>query len=168
MKAADFNWTQARAEAQTQQAQLKIAISRGGHMKVRILRAGKYSDFSTPPRVRSKKLIVGDEAEFPGKYAESLIEKGYAEPVAEEPFETEGLVAAFKELDASLKAGAEGAEAEGELVEPDVQEPEIDATPRGAFLAREKGLDLRYIAGTGRGGRITAKDVREAISGAGA
>ncbi|MDY7109858.1 MAG: dihydrolipoamide acetyltransferase family protein [Planctomycetota bacterium] len=40
------------------------------------------------------------------------------------------------------------------------------ATPAVRRLARELGVDLRLVSGTGRGGRITAGDVRQAASSA--
>jgi len=123
-------------------------------MKVRILRAGKYSDFSTPPRVKSQRLAVGDEVEFPGQYAKGLFAKNYAEPV---------------EKEMPIISPKKGVWIMDVTPTPeDASEPEIDATPGAVKLAEEKGLDLHYITGTGRDGRITAKDVREAMSGASA
>jgi pyruvate dehydrogenase E2 component (dihydrolipoamide acetyltransferase) len=44
------------------------------------------------------------------------------------------------------------------------RETELAASPSARRLARERGIDLEAITGTGPGGRITKKDVLEAIS----
>ena len=56
-------------------------------MKVKILHAGMYSDFSTGPKVGARILGEGAVVEFPTDYAEGLIESGLASLVEESPDE---------------------------------------------------------------------------------
>ncbi|MFU8868263.1 2-oxo acid dehydrogenase subunit E2 [Natronococcus sp.] len=58
-------------------------------------------------------------------------------------------------------AGATGAET-GEIAPP---EDRVFAPPRVRRLAREEGIDLSAVSGSGPGGRITAADVEAAASG---
>ncbi|MFA9416285.1 2-oxo acid dehydrogenase subunit E2 [Natrinema sp. HArc-T2] len=63
--------------------------------------------------------------------------------------------------DATGSPGATGAEAE-DVTPPDGR---VFAPPRVRRMAREQGLDLSSIDGSGPGGRITAADVRAATGG---
>lgn len=58
-------------------------------MLVKILRDGKYSDFSAPPKVGVQVLEAVVEVDFPLWYATSLVESGMAEEVAVEEPEAE-------------------------------------------------------------------------------
>ena len=53
-------------------------------MLVRILRKGRYSDFSTAPKVGAQVLAAGAEVDFPLWYGESFVESGMAEGVVVE------------------------------------------------------------------------------------
>jgi len=46
---------------------------------------------------------------------------------------------------------------------PVTEKPPVAATPAARRLAREAGLDLNTVSGTGPGGRITEADVRQAL-----
>ena len=48
-------------------------------------------------------------------------------------------------------------------VEPVEATDAVDATEAAAELAREEGLDLRQVVGTGEGGRVLVGDVREVV-----
>lgn len=48
--------------------------------------------------------------------------------------------------------------------EPVAESAEIDATDSAKALAREHGIDLAAVAGTGANGRILKSDVEKAIS----
>ena len=49
--------------------------------------------------------------------------------------------------------------------EPGVVPSQADATERARVLADERGVDLSRVKGTGSGGRITARDVRNYVPG---
>ncbi len=63
-------------------------------------------------------------------------------------------------------AGARAATAGGALVKPDAPVPpaEVLATPLVRRLARQHGLDLATVPGTGRGGVVTRRDVEAAVA----
>ncbi|GAA5997245.1 hypothetical protein JCM11641_002555, partial [Rhodosporidiobolus odoratus] len=59
-----------------------------------------------------------------------------------------------------------GAASASDLVEPPAQKttlfsqaPEVSATPATRRFARENGVDLSQVKGTGKGGRVTKEDV---------
>jgi pyruvate/2-oxoglutarate dehydrogenase complex dihydrolipoamide acyltransferase (E2) component len=55
---------------------------------------------------------------------------------------------------------------EPEIPEPTIPEPvEIIATTEARAYAKMHGVDLSTVKGTGRGGRILVRDVKEAING---
>src|SRR5262249_692042 len=56
--------------------------------------------------------------------------------------------------------------ATGRVTEARVTEGPVPAPPATRRLARELGVDLRTVAGSGSGGRVTDDDVRAAASGA--
>jgi len=56
---------------------------REANVEVKILRTGRYSDFSVPPKVGAKVRREGEVVEFPGYYAESIIASGHADPFSE-------------------------------------------------------------------------------------
>lgn len=64
-------------------------------------------------------------------------------------------------------------EDEPELAADEVEEdeapadpPAVDATPSAVALAKEEGVDLSALSGSGKGGRITKGDVQAAIAAA--
>ncbi|ADD05242.1 dihydrolipoamide S-acyltransferase [Natrialba magadii ATCC 43099] len=76
--------------------------------------------------------------------------------------ETESDATADADADAS-PAGDPGATGAGEDTEPaETPDDRIFAPPRVRRLAREEGIDLSQIQGSGPGGRITAADVQAA------
>jgi pyruvate dehydrogenase E2 component (dihydrolipoamide acetyltransferase) len=56
----------------------------------------------------------------------------------------------------------------GEIIESGEEIREVLATPKVRRTAREQGVDLRALKGTGPGGRITEEDVRSGAAGAAA
>jgi pyruvate/2-oxoglutarate dehydrogenase complex dihydrolipoamide acyltransferase (E2) component len=61
-----------------------------------------------------------------------------------------------------VEAPAEEAEIEREILESDVGDGRVKAMPPVRKLARELGVDLTQVAGSGPGGRITREDVEAA------
>jgi pyruvate dehydrogenase E2 component (dihydrolipoamide acetyltransferase) len=62
-----------------------------------------------------------------------------------------------------VPGGAGGTPAQGEAAEPEAAL--IAATPAVRKLAKDLGVDLRSVAGSGTDGRVTAEDVQRAASG---
>jgi pyruvate/2-oxoglutarate dehydrogenase complex dihydrolipoamide acyltransferase (E2) component len=77
-------------------------------------------------------------------------------PATPEP--EEGVEAGLEEEEAAVVGEASTPGEGGE------QKDEAQATPAAARKAEDLGVDLSQIAGTGSGGRITVKDVREAAN----
>lgn len=69
---------------------------------------------------------------------------------------------------AAEDAGAGSAGGERALVHDENVDIRTLAVPRVRHFAREKGIDLRTISGTGRSGLITMEDVEKALAGGGA
>src|SRR5215212_751299 len=82
-------------------------------------------------------------------------EYGYAEPAT-----TESVRGLETRLDRVL-AALEGVSQDGALVETNGSRVEVKATEAARRKAREMGVDLAEIVGTGAGGQITVEDVRE-------
>jgi polyhydroxyalkanoic acid synthase PhaR subunit len=89
-------------------------------------------------------------------------EYGYAEPATTESLR--GLETRLDRVEGKLDrllAALEGASHDGALVETNGSGVEVRATDAARRKAREMGVDLAEIVGTGAGGRITVEDVRE-------
>ncbi|EMA33858.1 branched-chain alpha-keto acid dehydrogenase subunit E2 [Halobiforma lacisalsi AJ5] len=128
--------------------------------------------------VETDKALVDVPAPVDGTVVERHFEEGDVIPVGDVfiTFEVEGEVEAESEAGSEPESGAE-AEGEGEA-EPDaagspgatggeadeVATPtdRVFAPPRVRRLAREEGVDLTALEGSGPGGRITAADVEAA------
>jgi len=82
---------------------VKPAYSKkGAHVKVEILRTGRYSDFSTPPKVGARKREAGEAVDFPAGYANSIIASGLAKPFSK-PDVTGGAEVEIQITDAARK-----------------------------------------------------------------
>jgi pyruvate dehydrogenase E2 component (dihydrolipoamide acetyltransferase) len=129
------------AEIETDKATVEVEAHSAGVMRKHIIQEG------TIVPVGSVIAIVGD-ADEEIDY-ESLLEAETAEAVPETkgPAPQEGV------------AEPEGAPAvsEGQLPEG------VKASPLARKLAKERGIDLRTITGSGQGGRIVKLDVEEAM-----
>jgi pyruvate dehydrogenase E2 component (dihydrolipoamide acetyltransferase) len=126
-------------------------------------------------------LTLSDDGAAPEAEAEPEVEEeaeAEAEPAAEEPDEED----AGGEPDAGERSPeAAGREAEEEGVGQEAPQPAetggaersadgdgVYAGPAARRMARELGIDLSSVKGTGRGGRITTEDVQAAAGGDGA
>lgn len=115
-------------------------------------------------------VVVGSEEELAQKAKPLPAERRAAAPAAEkakpapaEPgkkgrkaLEEEAIIAEAAAAERSAAGVAE------KTVEAAGMEGEVLATPSVRKLARELGVDISRIVGSGRGGRITAEDVRAA------
>ena len=122
--------------------------------------------------IETDKATVEMEAYSAGVLSKIVVEEGKTVPVGEliavigEPGETLPPIEELQGKDASTSvAPAEPAVAEikAEATAPTTPAPapsaEVRATPIARRLAREKGIDLTQVSGTGPGGRITEADV---------
>lgn len=122
--------------------------------------------------IETDKATVEMEAYSAGVLSKIVVEEGITVPVGEliavigEPGETLPPIEELQGKDASTSvAPAEPAVAEikAEATAPTTPAPapsaEVRATPIARRLAREKGIDLTQVSGTGPRGRITEADV---------
>jgi pyruvate dehydrogenase E2 component (dihydrolipoamide acetyltransferase) len=119
--------------------------------------------------VETDKAVVEIPSPWSGKVAKIHAGEGEIVKVGQT------LVSVGVEGEEGEKAAAEPAEPErrpaygivGELEVAEEEEeappPKVLATPKVRKLARELGVDLSVVKGTGRGGRITEEDVRGAV-----
>jgi pyruvate dehydrogenase E2 component (dihydrolipoamide acetyltransferase) len=129
--------------------------------------------------VETDKALVEVPSPYDGTVAELRAEEGEIVPVGEVlitfdvPDEDEGTdagaeAAAESEQAAESEPAVEtGAEADRDTDDDHEPAARVFAPPSVRRLAREEGIDLSTVDGSGPGGRITEGDVRAAASGAG-
>ena len=122
-------------------------------MKVQIVKSGVYGDFQPSGKMGGVPRSVGDIVDYPDWYAKSLIVGGLAIEVPEIVTMTEPEVV---QVESATSVETSTATSKGDV--------EANWTPKAQQLAAELGIDLSAIAGTGRGGRVTIKDVKLAAS----
>src|SRR4051812_21219888 len=101
---------------------------------------------------------VGAVVAFIGEAGEEVTLPEPAAPAAASEPTTNGASAP----EASAAPVAEDAPSEGAQPVGEATEGRIKASPLARRIAREKGVDLRQISGTGPEGRIVAEDVERA------
>jgi pyruvate dehydrogenase E2 component (dihydrolipoamide acetyltransferase) len=112
---------------------------------------------------------VGQTIAVIGEEGEDVPETEGGEPEVEEAPEEEGSRAPAR--DEERERGKEAApeptmsDQITEVREPSGADGRIKASPLARRIAREKGLDLTQIGGTGPEGRIVAEDVERAVAG---
>jgi pyruvate dehydrogenase E2 component (dihydrolipoamide acetyltransferase) len=99
-------------------------------------------------RVREGEVEVGRTIAVVGEAGESVAEPEPAEPETKEGAEPEARVTELKARVASSRANGR-----------------IKASPLARRIARERGIDLENVAGTGPEGRVVAEDVERAAAG---
>jgi pyruvate dehydrogenase E2 component (dihydrolipoamide acetyltransferase) len=123
--------------------------------------------------VETDKALVEVPSPYDGTVAELRAEEGEVVPVGavlitfdvpgEDEDDTER-----EDTDADAGAATPGSETETEAGDGDADEPEpaarVFAPPSVRRLAREEGIDLATVDGSGPGGRITEGDVRAAAA----
>ncbi len=126
--------------------------------------------------VETDKALVEVPSPYNGTVAELLAEEGEMVPVGDViiTFNVDGEAADADTATESTGAASDetdspaGAEADTDAVEPAaVETPEgrVFAPPRVRKLAREEGVNIATVTGSGPGGRITEGDVRAAADG---
>jgi pyruvate/2-oxoglutarate dehydrogenase complex dihydrolipoamide acyltransferase (E2) component len=117
-------------------------------MKVRFLKQGVFSKFFEG-KAFAATYAEGDEVDYPAWYANGLIESGFAERVIDEPkSEPQTIEFLGQEIEIEEAAGPE-------IVEV------VNATDAALKLAKEKGINLNGVFGSGKGGKITMGDVKK-------
>jgi pyruvate dehydrogenase E2 component (dihydrolipoamide acetyltransferase) len=107
--------------------------------------------------------IAVAEGEVPvGKTIAVIGEQGEAVEVAEDPQE-EGSPARAREQERE-RGRAASAEQVTEIKQPSVANGRVKASPLARRIARERGIDLASVAGTGPDGRVVAEDVERAAA----
>ncbi|MFP9191470.1 dihydrolipoamide acetyltransferase family protein [Natronosalvus vescus] len=128
--------------------------------------------------VETDKALVEVPSPYNGTVKELLAEEGEMVPVGDVIItfnvdgEDDGDEAAVEADDSSAASEAEEADAADETAddtteEVDTPDGRIFAPPRVRRLAREEGVDISSVQGSGPGGRITEGDVQAAAEGAG-
>jgi pyruvate dehydrogenase E2 component (dihydrolipoamide acetyltransferase) len=105
------------------------------------------------------------EGEVPvGKTIAVIGEQGEAVEVAEDPQE-EGSPARAREQERERgRAASASSEQVTEIRQPSTTNGRIKASPLARRIARERGIDLSSVAGTGPEGRVVAEDVERAAA----
>lgn len=130
--------------------------------------------------VETEKVVTEVEAKQPGTLARIVVREGEERPagtvlaIAADPGEElseEEIENALAEADAATDKEAAGEVGQepartGEEAAPARAGGKVRAMPKARKLARELGVDLAAVKGTGRNGSITVGDVRAAADGA--
>lgn len=84
-----------------------------------------------------------------------------AEKEAEEAEAAEGAEEPAEEQEKGMKAGERAGQAEEQAEEAETARAVMAASPAARGLAREKGIELTRVRGTGPGGRVVLRDVEK-------
>ncbi|RKD94037.1 dihydrolipoamide acetyltransferase family protein [Halopiger aswanensis] len=138
------------AEVETDKALVEVPAPVNGTVRELHVEAGEVVDVGT--------VIISFDVE--GEVGEAAETEPEAEPAESE-------TADGADTTASGEAGSPGAEPADidEAETPATPEDRIFAPPRVRRLAREEGIDLARLEGSGPGGRITTADVEAAVRG---
>jgi pyruvate dehydrogenase E2 component (dihydrolipoamide acetyltransferase) len=131
--------------------------------------------------IETDKATVEVEAQTSGVMRKHVVQEGSIVPVgsviavladAEEEFDLESLLQQTPETPAADQPEPSSApptpEAEPAVAPPDTNGKlpgGVKATPIARRIAKEQGVDLRTLVGSGQGGRIVKEDVEQAIQG---
>ena len=112
--------------------------------------------------IETDKAVVEIPCPQAGKISKVLVAKGQAVKVGQPLLTLETESVETQSAPVAPSARPQAVVAETEAVAAAAQE--IPAGPEARRLARELGVDLARVQGTGRGGRISVEDVRAAAS----
>jgi len=130
------------AEIETDKATVEVESAFSGVILQHLVDPG------TSVPVNDPIAVVGAE----GEQVEGLASKSEGQKTAEEAIETE-------------TGEAEGRKTEEAQAALSKQQPEIvKASPLAKKIARDKGVDLASVVGTGPGGRIVRRDIEKALA----
>ncbi len=124
--------------------------------------------------VESEKAVNEIEAKLPGMLARIVVDEGEECPVGTllavvaDPGETlceEEVEAAIAEETGAAAPAATETGSRDRMSAPIGERRRVRAMPKARALARELGVELAAVEGTGRGGTITVEDVRQAAGG---
>lgn len=130
------------AEIETDKAVVEMEATGSGTLRKTLLAEGSTA------RVGSIIAIIGTADEDISQYLEQTTPPSQAKPVAAAPSQPE----------APVETTAQEAPSVPEAAPP---AGEVKASPVARRIAREKGVDLGQVTGTGPGGRIVREDVEK-------
>jgi pyruvate dehydrogenase E2 component (dihydrolipoamide acetyltransferase) len=111
--------------------------------------------------------VIGEQGEqLPAEPAAAASADGGAAVARAESGEEEGSRAPARDDDRRIGARTESGPAPVEVSQPDAAGGRVKASPLARRIARERGIDLATVAGTGPEGRVVAEDVERAAAGA--
>ena len=113
--------------------------------------------------IETDKAVVEIPCPYAGKITKVLVAKGQAVKVGQPVLTVETEVVAYRSNAAGCRRRNRKRLLRKRSPSPPAQE-EIAAGPEARRLARELGVDLARVKGTGSGGRITVEDVRAAAA----
>jgi len=151
---------------QTDKATLELEAPGSGKLTGFLIKGGE-----TVPVGKAIAAIVGNGEALPsdwgGSNGASAKQQAPSQPREPEPksnLAVEPSSGGSKEGSQVENVPANGASAQLAATEAGSSEGRVKASPLAKKIAQEKGIDLGQITGTGPGGRIVEKDVREAKS----
>lgn len=147
----------------------ELGGSDSGELVAWLVEAGETVEDDQPvAEVETEKSVVEVPAPNAGTVTELLVDEGESVAVGEEILRIEGDESAGEPDEADSEAAdSEAADSEPEPTDQPVEEVTISdervfAPPRVRRLARELGVDISSVDGSGDSGRITEDDVRAA------
>jgi pyruvate dehydrogenase E2 component (dihydrolipoamide acetyltransferase) len=147
---------------------LGMAMREGKVAKWRCEEAGHVEEGDVIAEIETEKITYQIEAPISGILAKIVVGEGRVAAVGQvigiiieegETFDVSAIPAAPPEISAGKETVAPAAGGGGEIPSVPSKEPRIKVTPIARKIAREKGIDVSQIKGTGPDGRITRDDV---------
>lgn len=155
------------AEIETDKATVEVESNFGGVLYKQLVPEGTVAAVGIPIAVISQ---PGEEVkEIPqivieGGVAKESVGGGAAQPPAEEKAVSQPTPAPAAAAQAPVEEQAAETAKTGPAEQPAVAEGPVRASPLARSLARERGIDLQRLRGTGPGGRIVRRDVETAAA----
>lgn len=155
---------------------LGMAMKEGKVLKWQCKEGDRVEEGDIVAEIETEKITYQIEAPLSGILARILVEEGKTAGVGEvigimveegESLEVSALPPAPRKVSVREEKAVAAAETRVEAPSVSSKGPRIRITPVARRIAREKGLDVSLIKGTGPDGRITREDVLAAAEGAG-
>jgi pyruvate dehydrogenase E2 component (dihydrolipoamide acetyltransferase) len=155
---------------------LGMAMKEGKVLKWQCEEGDQVEEGDVVAEIETEKITYQIEAPLSGILARILVEEGKTAGVGEiigimveegESLEVSALPPAPTKVSVREEKAVAAAETRVEVPSVPLKGPRIRITPVARRIAREKGLDVSLIKGTGPDGRITREDVLAAAEGAG-